>query len=128
MIFGSGFILALVILVVVTGSVVKSVIASVLQRSEGGRSAPGRLAKMEERITRMEEATSGLIAEFAAVRERERFMTQLVETRSRQDARNAAGAPEIIPAEGATPSAKEGTSPFVVQTVSAARRVVKPGN
>jgi len=127
MIFGSGFILALVILVVVTGSVVKSVIAAALQRTEGGRSAPGRLAKMEERITRMEEATSGLIAEFAAVRERERFMTQLVETRSRQDARNAAGAPEIIPA-GAAPSSAEATSPFVVQTVSAARRVVKPGS
>lgn len=127
MIFGSGFILALVILVVVTGSVVKSVIGSLLQRGERGQSATGRLAKMEERISRMEEATSGLISEFAAVRERERFMTQLVETRARQDARSSAGAAAIVPA-GAAPSQPEGTSPFVVQTVSAARRVVKPGS
>ena len=127
MIFGSGFILALVILVVVTGSVVKSVIGSLLQRGGGGQSATGRLSKMEERISRMEEATSGLISEFAAVRERERFMTQLVETRARQDARSSAEGAALVPAAAAPPSA-EGTSPFVVQTVSAARRAVKPGS
>lgn len=123
MIFGSGFVLALAILVIVTGSVVKSVIGSLLHRGEGGQSATGRLAKMEERISRMEEATSGLIAEFAAVRERERFMTQLVETRARHDARSSPA-----DAAGAAPSASETTSPFVVQTVSAARRSVKPGS
>jgi hypothetical protein len=43
-------------------------------------------------------------------------MTQLVESRARKDARSSADSP-----------AGEATSPFVVQTVSAARRVTKPG-
>jgi hypothetical protein len=86
------------------------------RRNTGGPSASTRLAKMEERIQRIEEATSGLIAEFAAVRERERFMTQIVESRARKDAAAAANiSPVAKPAE-------DTTSPFVVQTVSAARR------
>ena len=127
MIFGSGFVLALTILVVVTGYVTKSVLGFWFHRGEGGLSATGRLAKMEERISRMEEATSGLVSEFAAVRERERFMTQLVETRARKDARSSAEGAAILPAAAAPPSAED-TSPFVVQTVSAARRAVKPGS
>lgn len=127
MIFGSGFVFALTILVVVTGYVTKSVLGFWFHRGEGGLSATGRLAKMEERITRMEEATSGLVSEFAAVRERERFMTQLVETRARKDARNASEGASVVPAS-LTPASAENTSPFVVQTVSAARRVVKPGS
>jgi hypothetical protein len=131
MIFSTGFIFALAILVAVTGHVARTVIACLFHRGEGGPSATSRLAKMEERISKMEEATSGLVAEFAAVRERERFMTQLVESRARKDARNAAenaaeNAAAVIPAAVIPPSG-EGTSPFVVQTVSAARRVIKPG-
>lgn len=124
--FDPRFIFALTILVAVTGYVVRSLIASWFHRGEGGPSATGRLAKMEERISKMEEATSGLVAEFAAVRERERFMTQLVEARARKDARSleehlAAPSASVVPPVGA-----DNTSPFVVQTVSAARRVTKP--
>ena len=119
---GPPFILALVILIVVTGTVIKSVLNTWLGRGGSGTVAE-RLAKMEERIARIEDATSGLVAEFAAVRERERFMTQLVESRARKDARAAA--------EIASPTAARATgdeeSPFVVQTVSAARRVPRPG-
>jgi hypothetical protein len=127
MIFGSGFVLALAILVMVTGIVIKNVLGLVLNKGEGGRAATGRLAKMEERISSMEEATSGLIAEFAAVRERERFMTQLVETRARKDALSSSEAAAGV-AAGQIARAPDTTSPFVVQTVSAARRVVKPGS
>jgi len=127
MIFGSGFVLALAILVMVTGIVIKNVLGVLLNKGEGGRAATGRLAKMEERISSMEEATSGLIAEFAAVRERERFMTQLVETRARKDAHSASEAAAVVPAVEIARVAGT-TSPFVVQTVSAARRVVKPGS
>ena len=127
MIFGSGFVLAFAILVMVTGIVIKNVLGVLLNRGEGGRAATGRLAKMEERISSMEEATSGLIAEFAAVRERERFMTQLVETRAKKDARIASEAAAISSA-GEIPQSVDTTSPFVVQTVSAARRGVKPGS
>jgi hypothetical protein len=128
MLFGSGFIFALTILVAVTGYVVRSLIASWFHRGEGGLSATGRLAKMEERISKMEEATSGLVAEFTAVRERERFMTQLVESRARKDARSleehpAASSASVVPPAAA---AADNTSPFVVQTVPAARRVTKP--
>jgi hypothetical protein len=115
---GPPFILALVILVVVTGTVIKSVLNTWLGRGGGGRSVGERLAKMEERIARIEDATSGLVAEFAAVRERERFMTQLVESRARKDAR-ASAASSNAPAP-ASPS--DEPSPFVVQTVSAVRR------
>jgi hypothetical protein len=118
-----GFIFALTILVVVTGIVTRMVIGTWFRRGEGGLSATGRLAKMEDRITRIEEATSGLVAEFAAVRERERFMTQLVESRARKDARAAAQ----IPSSSAPGSGSDEPSPFVVQTVSAVRRIVKPG-
>ena len=79
---------------------------------------------MEERISRIEDATSTMVAEFAAVRERERFMTQLVESRVRKDAR--AIAEQALP--GAPPATGSEPSPFVVQTVSAVRRTTHPGN
>jgi len=122
--FDPRFILALAILVAVSGIVVRGLLNTWLGRGEGGRSAGGRLAKMEERITRIEDATSGLVAEFAAVRERERFMTQLVESRARKEARALAesSSASTVPATGSEPS------PFVVQTVSAARRVPHPGS
>jgi hypothetical protein len=114
---GPPFILALAILIVVAGSVIKGILNTWLGR-RGGSSAGERLSKMEERITRIEDATSGLVAEFAAVRERERFMTQLVESRARKDARLVAE----NPASAAAPAGSNEPSPFVVQTVSAARR------
>ena len=116
-------VLALAVLIVVTGSVLKGLLSTWLGRGES--SSAERLAKLEERISRIEDATSGLVAEFAAVRERERFMTQLVESRARKDARaiaeSAASAAVVPPVTGNEPS------PFVVQTVSAVRRT-HPGH
>ncbi len=123
MLFDPRFLFALTILVAVTGIVTRAVMSTWFRRGEGGGSATGRLAKMEERIARIEDATSGLVAEFAAVRERERFMTQLVESRARKDARASAETPSSAVSGVAT----DETSPFVVQTVSAVRRSVKPG-
>jgi hypothetical protein len=114
------FILALAILVAVSGLVVRNLLRTLLGRGDDRQSASGRLAKLEERVARIEDATSGIVAEFAAVRERERFMTQLVESRARKEARaidNAAAAIKPpAPAGAAEPS------PLVVQTVSAVRR------
>ncbi|MEO7501360.1 MAG: hypothetical protein ABIW94_01855 [Gemmatimonadaceae bacterium] len=119
-------VLALAVFVIATGSVLKALLIAWLGRGEANRSAGERLAGMEERIARIEDATSGLVAEFAAVRERERFMTQLVESRARKDARalaeSASVAPVIAPSTGSEPS------PFVVQTVSAVRRTTQPGH
>jgi len=122
--FEPPFILALAILVAVSGIVMRGLLNTWVGRGQGGASAAARLAKMEERIARIEDATSGLVAEFAAVRERERFMTQLVESRARRDARTTA---ESSPAAAVTSTGDE-PSPFVVQTVSAARRVPRPGS
>lgn len=119
-------VLALAVLVIATGSVLKALLNTWLGRGEGGRSGGERLAKMEERISRIEDATSGLVAEFAAVRERERFMTQLVESRARKDAR--AIAETASAAVGVPPVTGNEPSPFVVQTVSAVRRTAQPGN
>lgn len=121
MFFLPKILIAMAILMAVTGVVVRTLMGAWFRRGEGGSSATGRLAKMEERIAGIEDATSGLVAEFAAVRERERFMTQLVESRARKDARAAAEPASNVP----TAPADE-TSPFVVQTVSAARRTAKP--
>jgi hypothetical protein len=108
----------LVVLVAVFSIASRVVMGSWARRNSGGPAAADRIAKMEERIQRIEEATSGLVAEFAAVRERERFMTQLVESRAKRDASQLAqAAPGGIPANAA-----DTTSPFVVQTVSAVRR------
>jgi hypothetical protein len=123
MFFDPGTLFMLSVFVAVTGivtvTVTRVVIGTWFRRGEGGVSATGRLAKMEERILRIEEATSGLVAEFAAVRERERFMTQLVESRARTDAAAANDRPSTSsqPARGHEPS------PFEVQTVSAVRRI-----
>jgi hypothetical protein len=124
--FDPRVILALAILVAVSGMVVRGLLNIWLGRREESGSAGGRLARLEERITRIEDATSGLVAEFAAVRERERFMTQIVESRARKEARALAesvpAAPAVVPVIGSEPS------PFVVQTVSAVRRSAQPGN
>jgi len=118
-------VLALAVFVIAAGSVLKALLNTWLGRSEGTRSGGDRLTKMEERISRIEDATSTLVAEFAAVRERERFMTQLVESRARKDARAIAEA--ALPSVVVPPVMGNEPSPFVVQTVSAVRRT-HPGN
>jgi len=120
-------VLALAVLVIATGSVLKAILNTWLSRGEATRSGGERLARMEERISRIEDATSTLVAEFAAVRERERFMTQLVESRARKDAR-AAIAEAASPAIVVPPVTGNEPSPFEVQTVSAVRRSAAHGH
>ena len=119
-------VLALAVLVIATGSVLKALLKTWLGGSDATGAAGERLSKMEERISRIEDATSTLVAEFAAVRERERFMTQLVESRARKDAR--AIAETASPASVVPPMTGNEPSPFVVQTVSAVRRKANPGH
>ena len=119
-------VLAFAVFVIAAGSVLKALLNTWMARGEAARSGGERLTKMEERISRIEDATSTLVAEFAAVRERERFMTQLVESRARKDARAMAEA--ALPAVVVPPATGSEPSPFVVQTVSAVRRTTHPGN
>ena len=105
----------IVILIITVGMMIRFV--------TGGRSARGetarKLAQLEERVQKIEEATSGIVAEFAAARERERFMRQLVETKARKDGRSGE-IPAVVPVSAPVDT----TSPFVVQTVSAVRRTL----
>jgi hypothetical protein len=105
----------LVILIVTVGMMIRFV--------AGGRSTRGetskRLAQMEERIQKIEEATSGLVGEFNAVKERERFLRQIVETKMKKEGRSGE-----IPAVPAAAAPIDTSSPFVVQTVSAVRRTL----
>jgi hypothetical protein len=103
----------MVILIITVGMMIRFV--------AGGRSSRGetakRIAQLEERVQKIEEATSGIVAEFAAARERERFMRQLIENKAR-----SAAHPGEITAVPAANAPVDTSSPFVVQTVSAARR------
>lgn len=122
MLINPGGVFALILLVAAVSIATRVIVGSWARRNEGGPSASSRLAKMEDRIQKIEEATSGLVAEFAAVRERERFMTQLVESRARKDARAAMEAPPADASAAAPVATEDATNPFVVQTVSAVRR------
>lgn len=122
MLIEPGGVFAVILLLAAFSIASRVVLGSWARRNDGGSSASTRLAKMEDRIQKIEEATSGLVAEFAAVRERERFMTQLVESRARKDARAAMEAPPAAAPVTGIVAAEDTTSPFVVQTVSAVRR------
>jgi len=102
----------LVILIVTVGMMVRFVAGS-----RSGRGERKRLEELEIRVQKIEEATSGIVAEFASMRERERFMRQLVETKAKKEGRS--GEVSAVPVAVAP---IDTSSPFVVQTVSAARR------
>jgi hypothetical protein len=103
----------MVILIITVGMMIRFVAGGRAVRGESAK----KLAQLEERVQNIEEATSGIVAEFAAVRERERFMRQLVETKMKKEGRSGE-----IPAVPAAVAPVDTTSPFVVQTVSAVRR------
>src|SRR6476620_794054 len=107
-----GSVEALVVLIVTTGIMVRVVMGGWGKRSS--RTSTEKIAQLEERVQKIEEATSTIVAEFAAVREREQFLRRLVESKSRKSAETPAAAPTNAPIDT--------TPPFVVQTVSAARR------
>jgi hypothetical protein len=115
MLFSPDTVFSLVLLIIAS-SIAARVVIGGFRKKEFGRSVGARLTSMEERVQRMEEATSTLVAEFAAVRERERFMTQLVESRIRSDHRTTGESHK------SEPKSLDTTSPFVVQTVHAVKR------
>jgi hypothetical protein len=112
MFFDPRAIALLIILVAVTGWVARGLMASwyKLRRDDSSVSS---LSSIEERMKRIEEATSGLIMDVTAIREKERFMARLQasastrETHSRQDTKD--GDP----------------SPFVTQNIPVIPRVIR---
>jgi hypothetical protein len=107
-----GSVEALVVIIVTTGIMIRVVTGGWGKRP--GRTSSERIAQLEERVQKIEVATSTIVAEFAAVREREQFLRRLVESKSRKSGET--------PAAPAVNTPIDTTSPFVVQTVSAGRR------
>ncbi len=110
MFFDPRAVLLLIVLVAVSGWVARGLMASwfKLRREE----SPGtNLSDMDERLKRIEAATSGLITEVASIREKDRFMARLQASASTREA----------PARQDT---REGeSSPFVTQNIPVIPRV-----
>ena len=106
----------LVVLVGVTGYVVKNVILAVYRLNTGNqvRGEGDRIAEMEERLRKIESATSSLLVDISSIKEKQRFMARL-----------QSGAPlrETL----ATEKRPEGdVSPMVTQSIPIIPRVGTP--
>ena len=106
----------LAVLVAVTGFVVKNVIFAVHRLNNGNqaRSERDRMAEMEDRLRKIESATSSLLVDISSIKEKQRFMARL-----------QSGAPlrETPPAE----KREEGdVSPMVTQSIPIIPRVGTP--
>ena len=86
----------LIILVGVTGWVGRGLMASwyKLRREE---QRPANVPDMEERLRKIEAATSGLITDMAAMREKERFMARLQASASSRDTKPESKEGELSP-------------------------------
>jgi hypothetical protein len=105
----------LVVLVGVTGFVVKNVILSVyrLNSNSQSRGESDRMAEMEERLRKIEAATSSLLVDISSIKEKQRFMAKL------QSGSTAKEPPAQTRPEG-------DTSPMVTQSIPIIPRVGTP--
>ena len=67
----------LVVLVGVTGYVVKNVLLAVYRLNKGDQPKGDRVVDLEERLRKIEAATSSLLVEMSSIKEKQRFMTRL---------------------------------------------------
>lgn len=108
--------LMLVVLVGVTGYVIKNVLFAVyrLNRGSESRTSNDRLAEMEERLRKVETATSSLLVDISSIKEKQRFMARL----------QSGAPPRETPASEKRPEAD--VSPMVTQSVPIIPRVGTP--
>ena len=106
----------LVVLVSVTGFVVKNVIFAVYRLNQGSqqRGSDAKMAEMEERLRNIEAATSSLLVDVSSIKEKQRFMTRL----------QAGVAPKETPAMEKRPEGD--VSPMVTQSIPIIPRVGSP--
>lgn len=109
----------LVVLVGVTGWVLKSLMVTWHGLRKGGGRDSGRLAEMEERMRKVETATSSLLVDVSGLREKQRFMVRL---QAGADARDNAPHQEQRPDE----SYGAGPSPMVTQSIPIIPRARSP--
>lgn len=109
----------LVVLVAVTGYVARGLMVSWYRLNRGEKPAGNSLNEMEERLRKVEAATSSLLVDVSSMREKQRFMARL-----------QAGAGPAAPAARDTPAAVEagtdgGPSPMVIQSMPAIPRAAR---
>ena len=106
----------LVVLVGVTGYVVKNVIFALHRLNHGDQPRGGadRMAEMEERLRKIESATSSLLVDISSIKEKQRFMARL----------QSGAAPKEKPAQ--EKGAEGDVSPMVTQAIPIIPRVGTP--
>lgn len=106
----------LVVLVGVTGYVIKNVIFAVYRLNQGNESRGNndRMAEMEERLRKIEAATSSLLVDVSSIKEKQRFMARL----------QSGAAPKETPAMEKRPEGD--VSPMVTQSIPIIPRVGTP--
>ena len=110
MFFDPRAVFLMILLVAVSGWVARGLMTSWFKLSREG-SAGSSLSDMDERLKRIEAATSGLITEVASIREKDRFMARLQ-------------ASAVTRESPSRPETKEGeASPFVTQNIPVIPRV-----
>lgn len=111
MFFESRALFMLVVLVAVTGYIAKNLMAAWFRLSKGDEPKGDRVVDLEERLRKIEAATSSLLVDVSSMKEKQRFMTRL----------QAGAAP--APAE----KRKEGElDPMSTQSVPAIPRIGSP--
>jgi hypothetical protein len=106
-------IIAFAILVIAVGAVAKGLLVTWYRLSRGGSELKGagdRLAQLEERVRNIEAATSSLLVDVTNIRDKQRFMSALKESR-----------PAAPPPGHA--AANAGPSPMVTQSIPIIPRV-----
>lgn len=112
-----GALLMLTILVAVTGYVAKGLMVSWYKLKRGEKPAADSQNDLEERLRKIEAATSSLLVDVHSMREKQRFMARL----------EAGAAPRENPAK--PEQRKEGElSPMVTQSIPIIPRVGSPRN
>lgn len=105
----------LVVLVAVTGFVCKNVMTALYRANKGDQSARKYgMAEMEERLRKIEAATSSLLVDMSSMKEKQRFMARL----------QSGSAPKEV--QTAERSAEDDISPMKTQSIPIIPRVGSP--
>ena len=98
----------LAVLVGVTGWVLKGLMMTWHRLNKGPEASSSRIEDMEERLRKIEAATTSLLVDVTSIREKQRFMAKLQ------------SGPEVWPATG---SSEGDISPMVIQSIPIIPRV-----
>lgn len=105
----------LVVLVAVTGFVCKNILMALYRVNKGDQSArKAGMAEMEDRLRKIEAATSSLLVDVSSMKEKQRFTARL----------QSGSAPREVPA--AETSADGDISPMKTQSIPIIPRVSSP--